>query len=193
MHDGRRSGGKFRSVSVDDTICACDDSQVHWTFDEINREWFGGAYLHWDSNDVERAFALAKEIHGRDWVLGREFDLGAIAFLGVGRRGGFSQFLRVYWFGKRMQAIAGLPGADSIRERLLANDPAADSELTAIHLLRSRQLQTEAEIGPKVTVGDRRDGDRKRIMTLRCPRIQSAASCFTYCLMASCACVTLAS
>ena len=139
---------------MDDTMCTRDDTEMHWTFEEINREWFGGAYLHWEPNDVERAFAVAEEIRGRDWVLGPEFDLGTIPFPGVGRRGGFSQFLRVYWFGKRMQAIAGLPGADSLRARILANDPAAESELTAIYLLRSRQLQTDAEIEPEVTVGE---------------------------------------
>ena len=128
---------------------------MHWTFDEINREWFGGAYLHWNSNDVEEAFALAEQIRGHAWVLGQEYDLGTTV-PGIGRRGGFFQFLRVYWFGKRMRAIVGLPGVDSLREQLLADYPAADSELTAIHLLRSRQLQTEAEIGPEITVEGRK-------------------------------------
>lgn len=126
-----------------------------WTIDEIQREWFGGENLHLDPDDVERAFAIAEEIRGREWVLGPEFDLGNVPFHGVGRRGGFLQFIRVYWFGKRMQAVVGVPGSDSLLERLLADDPAADSELTSIYLLRSRCPKTTAEIAPEVMVGER--------------------------------------
>jgi len=124
-------------------------------FDEIQYEWFGGEHLYWDPDDVERAFAIAEEIRGHEWVLGPNFDLGTAPLPGLGRRGGFSQFLRVYWFGKRMQAVAGVPGADSLLERLLADDAAAGSELTAVHLLRSQRPDTEVEVGPAVTVGQR--------------------------------------
>lgn len=127
-----------------------------WTFDEISRDWFGGTYLSdWDAADVERAFTLAEEVRGRDWVLGAECGLDGMVLPGIGNRGGFSQFHRVYWFGTRMRAIVGVPGAASLRDRLVAGDAAAESELTAIHLLRSRHPDTEGEIAPAVTVGNR--------------------------------------
>jgi hypothetical protein len=107
------------------------------------------------SEDVEGAFTAAERVRGRDWVLGPEFELTGLSLPGLGRRGGFSQFLRVYWFGKRIQTVAGVPGADALIERLLKNDAAAESELTAIYLLRSPRPESEVEIGPEVMVGDR--------------------------------------
>lgn len=129
---------------------------VPWTFDEIQREWFGNTQLHWDRDDVVRAFNLAESIRGRDWVLGPEIDVAAFsAFPGIGRRGGYSEFLRVYWFGKRMASIIGALGYDDLVERLMTDDSAASEEATAIHLLCSRQLDTELEIAPRVRVGKR--------------------------------------
>src|SRR5207247_3343575 len=80
--------------------------------------------------------------------------------------------LRVYAFGKRMQMIAGAPGAESLLGRLLQDDTAAESELTAVYLLRSRRPEAEVEIGPEVTVGERH----------RRPdfRIRNAAEGWTY-------------
>ena len=127
-----------------------------WTFEEIQREWFGGAQLRWDRNDVVRAFNLAESIRGRDWVLGRGVDITAFsAFPGIGRRGGYSEFLRVYWFGKRMASIVGALGYDDLVERLMTNDSAASEEASAIHLLRFKHPDTELEIGPKVKVDNR--------------------------------------
>jgi len=124
-----------------------------WTFEEINHEWFGGDYLSsGDASDVERAFTMAEIIRGREWVLGYEVDTDISSFPGVGRRGGFYQFMRVYWFGKRIQAISGLPRSEQLLERLRANKASAETELTAIHLLRSRRFETEAEIAPVVIV-----------------------------------------
>src|SRR5262249_21740487 len=90
-----------------------------------------GQPLPMPAKEVEGAFAVAEQVRGRDWVLGPEFELGGLSLPGLGRRGGFSQFLRVYWFGRRMQTISGAPGADTLIQRLLNNDPAAESELTA--------------------------------------------------------------
>jgi hypothetical protein len=126
-----------------------------WTLEEIEKEWFGGQRLQMAAHDVEGAFAVAEQFRGRDWVLGSEFDLGGLALPGLGRRGGFSQFLRVYWFGRRMQTLSGAVEADSLIRRLLNNDPAAESELTAIHLLGASLADSNIEIAPEVAVGNR--------------------------------------
>jgi hypothetical protein len=126
-----------------------------WTFEEIQQEWFGGEYLQMDRDDVERAFAEAEKIRGKEWVLGQEFDLAGLVVPGIGRRGGWMQFLRVYWFGKRIQSIIGSPGAERLTTKLLAEDRSADSELSAIHLLRARHSDTELELEPEVEIGDR--------------------------------------
>src|SRR5213594_1773873 len=114
-----------------------------WTFEEIEREWFGDAHLAWDEGDVVRAFDLAEQLAGRDWVLGNEVDPAlACAFPGIGR-GGYQEFLRVYWFGKRAASIVGARGADAFIQRLIANDPSTSEEASAIHLLRAGNPDTE--------------------------------------------------
>ncbi len=50
-----------------------------------------------------------------------------------------------------MQSVAGAPGVDGLLERLLQDDAAAESELTAIHLFRSQRSETEVEIGPETS------------------------------------------
>jgi hypothetical protein len=117
-----------------------------WTLEQIEREWFGGQCLQMPREDVEGAFAAAERVRGRDWVLGSEIDLGDLSLPGLGRRGGFSAFLRVYWFGKRIQTVAGVPGSEGLIGRLLNHDAAAESELTAIHLLRSPRQESDLEI-----------------------------------------------
>jgi hypothetical protein len=47
----------------------------------------------------------------------------------------------------------------------VAGDTAADAELTAIYLVRSRQLHSELEIGPAIVVGDR---NRQPDFRIRC-------------------------
>lgn len=121
-----------------------------WTFDEIESEWLGGERLQLPPEDVVRAFGVAEQARGREWVL------STTSIPGGGRLWGFSPFLRVYWLGKRWQAVAGASGADALLERLLQDDAAAESELTAIYLLRSRRPETEVEVGPEVAVGSRR-------------------------------------
>ena len=120
-----------------------------WTFDEIESEWLGGEHLQLPPEDVVRAFDVAEQARGREWVL------STTSIRRGGRLWGFAPFLRVYAFGKRMQAVAGAPGVDALLKRLLQDDAAAESELTAIYLLRSRRPETEFEVGPEVTVGDR--------------------------------------
>jgi len=129
---------------------------VPWTFDEIQSEWFDGPSLQWDSEDVEASFDLATKMRGLRWVTGANRPAGAFpAVPGLGRRGGYGEFLRVYWFGKRMASIIGAPGADDLIARVIGNDPDADEEATAIYLLRSRNPGTELQIAPGVKVGSR--------------------------------------
>jgi len=121
---------------------------MSWTLGEIESEWLGGERVQFPPEDVVRAFSVAEQVRGREWVL------STMSIPGGGRQWGFAPFLRVYAFGKRIEAVTGAPGADTLLARLLQDDRAADSELTAIYLLRSRCPETEVEIGPEVTVGD---------------------------------------
>jgi hypothetical protein len=130
--------------------------RLPWILEEIEQEWFGGLHLNWDRNDVQVAFDVATRIRGLRWVLGEQHDTAPFApFPGMGRRGGYSEFLRVYWFGIRMASIVGATGADGLIGRIIAGDPDASEEAAAIHLLRSRQPKTDLDIEPSVKVGER--------------------------------------
>lgn len=130
--------------------------RVPWSYEEIEHEWFGGLHLHWDQKDVERAFNLATRIRGLNWVLGEQRNTTGLPRLpGIGRRGGYSEFHRVYWFGSRMASLLGSTGAEDLINRVVTNDPDANEEATAIHLLRAGQLEIELEIAPGVKVGTR--------------------------------------
>lgn len=120
-----------------------------WTLDEIEREWLGGQRLQLPPEDVERAFATAERVRGREWVL------STTSVAGGGRQWGLDPFFRVYAFGKHLQGLDGVLGASELLARLLDYDGAAESELAAVSLLRAQRLGTEVEIGPEVVVGDR--------------------------------------
>lgn len=138
---------------------------VPWTFEEIQQEWFGGPHLHWDPEDVESAFNLATRVRGHKWVAGEiRNTIPFAAFPGIGRRGGYSEFLRVYWFGKRLASIVGAVGAEDLIARVVSDDAAAGEDATAIHLLRLKRPETKLEIAPDVKVGT---SDRKPDFRIR--------------------------
>ena len=134
-----------------------------WTLDEIEKDWLGGGHVQLPPEDVVRAFTAAEQARGREWVH------STTSIRGGGRQWGFTPFLRVYAFGKRMQSVAGAPGVDGLLKRLLQDDAAAESELTAIHLFRSQRSETEVEIGPEIIVGDRHRRPDFRIRSSTAP------------------------
>ena len=68
---------------------------------------------------------------------------------------GFQALLRVVSFAKRAESARGAINIDDLHARLRKLDVAADSELTAIHVIRSGNMDTNLEIGPAVAVGER--------------------------------------
>jgi hypothetical protein len=138
---------------------------VPWTFEEIQRAWFGGVPLNWERAPVEAAFNQATRMRGYVWVVGPKRDLAPFAaFPGIGPHGGYQEFLRVYWFGKRMASIAGTIGSEELIRRVIDGNPDADEEATAIDLLRSKHPETELEVEPGVKVGTH---DRKPDFRIR--------------------------
>jgi hypothetical protein len=71
-----------------------------------------------------------------------------------------------------VQAIDGALGAEALYKRLSQGDRAAESELTAACLFRSRRQTAEVEFGPQIVLGSRR----------RCPdlRIRDGGAPWTY-------------
>jgi hypothetical protein len=85
--------------------------------------------------------------------LGTEIDPATAKVMGVGIRGGWWNFVRVFWLGERLAALEGAAGAEGLLGRLGADDPSADSELTAIHLLRGEPAESDLDVEPLAVVG----------------------------------------
>jgi hypothetical protein len=120
-----------------------------WSISKIRAEWLNGAEVPYPEVDVLRAFSNAEEARGREWVLGTTHGPGGW------RRFGFAPFIRVYQFGTRIESLRDAHGAATLLARLARNEPGAESELAAIHLLRSKPSSTELEIAPEIRVGRR--------------------------------------
>jgi hypothetical protein len=129
-----------------------------WTIEEIQREWFDGGDVHAPSALVTRAFDRAEEVRGRDWVL------ATTRMTDGGRSFGFAPFALVYRFGQRLDSLDGAQNAEDLLNRLRdPSDHAAESELAALHLLRSRNGGSEVTIPPAV------QGHRRADFHLRQP------------------------
>jgi hypothetical protein len=119
---------------------------MRWSIEEIERIWLRGAPLELPVDDVVRAFNVAEAVRGRDWVL------SSVYLPGGGEQWGFAPLWRVYSFGARMQVLEGAVGGDRLIEKLRRGDPAAESELSAIQILRAPDMRRELEIEPEVAV-----------------------------------------
>ena len=119
-----------------------------WTVEEIEKEWLRGESLQLPADDVLRAFAMAEEVRGRDWLLSTTYLPGGNRLWGSGA------LWRVYWFGTRLQAVVRAKGSAKMLQRLKREDPDTESELTAIYLLRGPQSNIELEVEPQMASGD---------------------------------------
>jgi hypothetical protein len=116
-----------------------------WTADEIEAEWLSpaGESLVRPADLVVQAVNLAEQVRGRDWLLeSTRLANGARVF-------GFMLSLsKVVSFGCRVAAVTGTSGSEELLERLRTRDPAAESELTAIYMLRSPSVPMSLETVP---------------------------------------------
>jgi hypothetical protein len=96
-------------------------------------------------DDALEAFDAIEATIGRDWLLAR-------TRAGTCRSGGWGSFIDTYALGTRILAARGARNVQALFDRLRRQEPAAFSELLAIHLLWN--ADNEIEIEPEVAVGD---------------------------------------
>ncbi|MGO8990799.1 MAG: hypothetical protein ACLQGU_13030 [bacterium] len=101
------------------------------------------------AEEVLAAFETAEAVRGPDWVRSTTFLPGGV------RQWGFSALIPIIDLARKVTSLRNAVGADNLLQRLRSNDYAAESELSAIHLLRSSNPETELEIPPVAAVGDR--------------------------------------
>src|SRR2546422_3883493 len=106
-----------------------------------------GEPLMFPADEVLNAFDIAESIRGHEWVKSCTYLPNG------GRQLGFHALLRVMAFAKCAESARGAINLDNLHSRLRSLDVAADSELTAIHVLRADNMDSALEICPSVRVG----------------------------------------
>ena len=110
-----------------------------YTWDEIEREWLTGGALALPPDLVLNAFDRVEAAFGREWIEAtRRTDSGVAT--------GSHTTLLVAHLGVRLELLAGVPGADELREKLRRRQPDGVAELDALYLIGSgAQIETELE------------------------------------------------
>jgi hypothetical protein len=121
----------------------------HWTWKEIDSDWLVGNRLALSPEEIVAAFNKAEEILGHEWI-------EAIGLHSGSRRRGTSPTLRVVTIGQQLACLDGAGGIEELIGKLQANDASAFAELTAAHLVRSQNQNSDLELGPVVQVENRR-------------------------------------
>jgi hypothetical protein len=117
----------------------------HWTWKEIDTDWLVGNQLALSPEEIVAAFDKAEEVLGHEWI----------EAIGSRLRGPLPT-LRVVTAGQRLACLDGAGGIEELVGKLQANGASAFAELTAAHLVRSQNQNSDLELGPIVQVENRR-------------------------------------
>jgi hypothetical protein len=121
----------------------------NWTWEEINTDWLLGNRLALPPEEIVAAFNKSEEVLGHEWIEAAGVQSG-------GRFRGTWSTLRVVTTGQQLASLDGASGIEELIKKLRANDTSSFAELTAVHLVRSQNLNSDVELGPIVQVTNRR-------------------------------------
>ena len=114
-----------------------------WTIEEIERDWGATSAL---PGIVVDAFERAERILGREWIAATRERSGT-------RVQGPVPLLEVVSMAGRLSMLDAVEGAEQLLRRLKQHDASAEAELTAMHLLHSRNRAAQIELEPDVVAG----------------------------------------
>jgi hypothetical protein len=118
-------------------------SPMTWTIEEIERDWGATSAL---PGIVVDAFERVERILGREWIAATRERSG-------GHVRGPAPLLQVVSMGGRLSVLDAVEGQERLVRRLKQHDASAEAELTAMHLLHSRNRTAEIELEPDVVAG----------------------------------------
>src|SRR5262249_23423648 len=119
-----------------------------WTWDEINGDWLLGNQVALPPDAIVEAFNRAERVLGREWIEAARMQSGR-------QIRGTWPTLVVATVGQLLATLQGAGTADELIEKLRSGDASAFAELTAVHLIRSKEPNAIVELGPSAQVGDR--------------------------------------
>ncbi len=117
-----------------------------WNWEEISTTWLRESEIAIPQETVVAAFDRAEALLGRGWIESSRLHGGLVTW-------GAVPTLRVVWMGQRLASLDGAARAEELLERLRQNDASAESELTAIHLIRDGRADLDLELAPPTAVG----------------------------------------
>jgi hypothetical protein len=115
-----------------------------WTIEEIERDWGATSSL---PGIVVDAFERVERILGREWIAAARGGPG-------GHVQGPAPLLEVVSMGGRLSVLDAVEGAEQVVRKLKQHDASAEAELTAMHLVHSRNRTAEIELEPDVVAGE---------------------------------------
>ena len=112
-----------------------------WTVDKIEQQLLAAEIgsVNFPESNVVDAVNRAERILGEEWIEAQTRN-----------QKGLASAMRIVGMGLRLGIIEHLPGNKELLHKLGKQDPSADSELTGIHLLRSKFPDVEVELFPSV-------------------------------------------
>lgn len=131
-------------------------SPMTWKIEEIERDWGATSAL---PGIVVDAFERVERILGREWIAATRERSG-------GHVPGPAPLLQVVSMGGRLSVLDAVEGEERLVRRLKQHDASAEAELTAMHLLHSRNRTAEIEPEPDVVAGK---SARKADFRIRAP------------------------
>src|SRR5438128_3819670 len=117
-----------------------------WTWEEINTDWLVGNHLAVPSEETVAAFNRAQRVLGLDWIEASRTHSGV-------QVRGTQPTLHVVTVGQMLSSLEGVSGKEELIEKLRTGDFSAFAELTAVHLIQSREPHAMIELGPVTQVG----------------------------------------
>jgi len=131
-----------------------------WTWKRIEQDWLAGGRVAAEPSAVVAAFERVETAFGRDWIeQSRVHPLvvpkGSSPQSTIVR--GSDPVLTVVQVGGLLASLEGIPGVDTLMQKLRRSERAAMAEATAIHLLRQQPSDSVVELEPAVSLAGRPD------------------------------------
>jgi hypothetical protein len=131
-----------------------------WTWKQIEQDWLADGRVATEPSAVVEAFERVETAFGREWIeQSRVHPLvvpkGSAPQTTVVR--GSSPVLAVVQMGRLLTPLEGIPGVDTLMQKLRRGERAAMAEATAIYLLRQHPSDSVLELEPVVPVAGRSD------------------------------------
>jgi hypothetical protein len=141
---------RVRSIGMDETSPDWSDCRMAWSWKEIEEDWLSSGQVAYEPERLVEAFDRVEEAYGRKW-----FDTIRYPQPGVEARGA-GTVVSVVRHAQLLASLDGIPGSNSVIDKMKQGDRSAISEVMSVCLFRSCRPDCVVELYPEVRVGARK-------------------------------------